>query len=160
MQAYKFNEVLINYNKTFYKNSNSCIINSGYISVFFAIERGVKQGCPLLPYLYIICAEALACMLCNNKAIEGLMLSISKLSLFADDTTIVIKNKSTSIEACLSTLHEIARISGLRVNVDKTEIFQMGAPFIKIDFGKSGLYSQRKNNSFGYSYNKRQARVA
>ena len=37
--------------KLFYNNISSCIQNNGWSSEFFSLSRGVRQGCPLSPYL-------------------------------------------------------------------------------------------------------------
>ncbi len=42
----------INYVKTMYNNIEVTVINNGITSVYFKLERGVRQGCPLPPYLF------------------------------------------------------------------------------------------------------------
>ena len=46
--------------KTFYHDAKSCISNNGYMSYFFPILRGVRQGCQLSTYLFIMCIELLS----------------------------------------------------------------------------------------------------
>jgi hypothetical protein len=46
--------------KTIYKNNSACVTNNGYSSEFFPLSRGVRQGCPLLPYLFLIVVELLS----------------------------------------------------------------------------------------------------
>ena len=36
-----------NWVKIFYNNVTSCVLNNGHVSEFFALESGVRQGCPL-----------------------------------------------------------------------------------------------------------------
>ena len=52
---YNFGPEAINWIKLFYHNIESCILNNGWSSNFFKLERGVRQGCPLSPYLYFMC---------------------------------------------------------------------------------------------------------
>ena len=47
------------------------IINNGYISESLKLSR-VKQGCPLLAYLFIIAIKMLAVKIRSNNNIKGL----------------------------------------------------------------------------------------
>ena len=44
---YNFGPEAINWIQLFYHNIESCILNNGWSSNFFKLERGVRQGCPL-----------------------------------------------------------------------------------------------------------------
>lgn len=41
-------------------------------SVYFLLSRGVSQVCPPLPYLCILGIEILACMIAQDKEIQGI----------------------------------------------------------------------------------------
>ena len=46
--------------KLFYAQISSCIINNGHMSNYFQLSRGVRQGCPLSCYIFILCAELMS----------------------------------------------------------------------------------------------------
>ena len=52
---------------TFYTTPKSAVLNDGFSTNYFQLSRGVRQGCPLSPYLIILGAEILACKIRQDK---------------------------------------------------------------------------------------------
>jgi hypothetical protein len=67
-----FGESIQKWVKTFYNNIKSAVNQGGNLSVFFRIERGCRQGDPLSPYLFILCAEIMAIKIRENPKIKGI----------------------------------------------------------------------------------------
>ena len=70
LKKFNFGQEFLQWVKTFYNNIQSCVINNGVSSNFFTLERGVRQGDPLSPYLVIIGVETLAIAIRQKETIK------------------------------------------------------------------------------------------
>ena len=92
---------------------------------FFSLSRGVRQGCPLSPYLFILCAEVLANAVRKDENIRGISIARDvecKLSQYADDTTMILDGSELSLSRTLLLLDNFAISSGLKIKYEKTEV--------------------------------------
>lgn len=129
LQHLNFGESLRKWVSVFYKNITSTVTQSGHLSSFFSISRGCRQGDPLSPYLFIICAEFLATKIRKNEKIKGIRVNDTEflISQFADDTSIILDGTEKSLNQTLSELEIFSRISGLNVNFEKTQLVWIGS---------------------------------
>ena len=129
LKYYNFGNSLISWIKLFYTDISSSIQNNGWTSDFFNLSRGVRQGCPLSPYLFILCAEILGAAIRRDKLIYGIKIldKECKVSQYADDTTLILDGTKPSIDRSFLLLDIFAKLSGLKVNYEKTEALWIGS---------------------------------
>ncbi|XP_026417308.1 uncharacterized protein LOC113312787 [Papaver somniferum] len=92
--------------------------------------RGLRQGDPLSPYLFIIAMDYLSRLLVNdasNHAISGVKAArnahaITHL-LFADDILIFTKADRHNVTGILNTLNQFSNISGQLLNLNKSSVY-------------------------------------
>ena len=86
LDSFNFGKDIIKWIKCFYPGANSCVKNAGCMSNLFSISRDVRQGCPLSPYLFIVCIEIVSSETCNNKKSKWVRYTV-KLSLKSSKET-------------------------------------------------------------------------
>ena len=106
-----------------YNNIESCVLNNGWSTDFFKLKRGVRQGCPLSPYLFVLGVEILAEKIRKNETIKGITVSENeiKVSQYADDTTLILDGLKESLICALQVLENFSLVSGLKLNNRKTK---------------------------------------
>jgi hypothetical protein len=103
-------------------------MNNGYASDWFNLERSVRQGCPLAPFLFVLTVELLAISIRQNKDIKGFVhngISV-KISQLADDTTCFLRDEQSAFNL-LKLIDDFSKLSGLKCNLEKTEAIWIGA---------------------------------
>ena len=82
--------VLKKWVSTFYTNIESAALNNGFLTKCFRPSRGVRQGCPLSPYLFILSVEIMANKRQQEPSIEGIKIlgNKQKLGQYVDNTNI------------------------------------------------------------------------
>ena len=112
------------------------------------MSRGIFQGCPISPFLFLFATEILA--IANLLILVGNL--EKKINLLADDTTCFYRGDLGSFQALFHSLEQFALFSGCRINVSKSEaiyIHDIGSLKNKINsfpFQDSGF--NWKSNTF------------
>ena len=130
LYAMGFAQSFVGWVNLFYNNVSSSVNVNGYISNYFKFSRGVRQGCPLCPLLYVLVAEVLACNIRSSGLISGLSFpgsssSLPVVSAYADDTTLVV-SCVPGILAAFDVYSLYERGSGAKLNYGKCEDLWLG----------------------------------
>ncbi|XP_071741167.1 uncharacterized mitochondrial protein AtMg01250-like [Rutidosis leptorrhynchoides] len=109
------------------------ILVNGFPTEEFKLERGVRQGDPLSPFLFIIAAEGLNWLTkaaVASNLFVGVEIGRDKIPIshlqYADDTIFLGKWSENNIESLLKLLKCFELSSGLKINYHKSSLFGVG----------------------------------
>ena len=101
----------------------------------FKPSRGLRQGDPLAPFLFLVVAEGMAGLVRQTvKAdlLKGLKIGRKKVELsllqFADDTLFLCENSYANIVTLKAILRGFELASGLKINFHKSKIADINVP--------------------------------
>ena len=126
-----FGPSLKNWIRTLYFNANCTIMNNGWSSDQISLQRGLRQGCPLSPLLYVLIAETLGQAIRHDHQINGIHIpggngDTEKLTQYADDATLILKDEM-SVQRAFDVITRFERGSGSKLNYGKCEGIYIGA---------------------------------
>ena len=123
----------ISWTKLLFQDASASVKLNGSPSPAFAIERGVRQGCPLAPYLFLIIAEVLNAMVkrgTEHEDIKGIKLLGNREQVtaqYADDTSFTLAGEEEPVRNLIHTLNTFCLASGLVLNWQKSCAYWQGA---------------------------------
>ncbi|KAJ8035265.1 hypothetical protein HOLleu_22431 [Holothuria leucospilota] len=128
-----FGENFVKWVTILYNDICSRVLINGHLSDEVYMSRGVRQGCPLSPLLYVLYVEPIARHINRSECLRGFSIPGCKgrsvrLLQYADD--------ATCVATCDSDVHHFLRIfdlfqnaTGGNINLNKSQGFVMGNVF-------------------------------
>ena len=127
LKKFNFGPKIITMIETLYKNQRSQLIINGFLSKPIYNFRGVRQGDPLSPLLFIIALEPLAINL-NYKGEYGIKIPKSEKTqtnlMFADDTTL-FSSSLENLDKQINIISTYSQLSGAKLNAHKSVILKL-----------------------------------
>ncbi|KAG7533510.1 Reverse transcriptase zinc-binding domain [Arabidopsis thaliana x Arabidopsis arenosa] len=132
LEAMNFPAKFIHWIKLCISTASFSVQVNGELAGFFQSERGLRQGCSLSPYLFVICMNVLSKLL-DKAAVErriGYHPKCKNIQLthlcFADDLMVFVDGQRRSVEGILKIFDDFARLSGLKISVEKSTLYMAG----------------------------------
>jgi len=104
------------------------IHQNGWLTEWFPISAGVRQGCPISPLCFVFAIEILSCKIRQSENIKGIKLPGNigiKIVQYADDTTLTLSDEE-SIHTAFEIIKWFSKFTGLTLNKNKTEAIWIG----------------------------------
>jgi hypothetical protein len=91
----------------------------------FSLKSGTKQGCPLSPFLFNIVLEFPDRPIKQEEEIKGIQIGkeIVKVSLFAYDMILYLKNPKNSAQKLLDNINSCSNVAVYKINLEKSVAF-------------------------------------
>ena len=98
----------MNWINIIYNDVSSCIYNNGKTSKYFNLHRGVRQGDPLSPYLFITAVDILARIMIQKNNVKGFQIYSKKIKMtqYGYDLTVMVSDTNPINEALIILIEE------------------------------------------------------
>ena len=124
MANYGIPDKLINLIKSMYKDSGGQILHKGKLTDFFAIVTGVRQGCLISPFLFLLAIDwILTRSTGDNTGIQWTLNSQLDDLDYADDLALLSHTRA-QMQTKTDKLCENSAMVGLQVNIAKTKVMK------------------------------------
>uniref|UniRef100_I3KX85 Reverse transcriptase domain-containing protein n=1 Tax=Oreochromis niloticus TaxID=8128 RepID=I3KX85_ORENI len=121
LNKFVFGRSFCNAVQTLYSNSNSSIKLATGPSPRFSLKRGVRQGCPLSVYLFLLSVQLNSHI--KLSSLKGLVIANREIliSQLADDTALFLRDAS-QVSVAINNIQPFSKASGLSLNLHKCEL--------------------------------------
>jgi len=155
LERLRVGERFLQWYDVLYSDTQACVRIDGHLSSLQPFQTGVRQGCPLAPFLYLCITQALLSYL--KQHYSGIVVQHNKLIgvCFADDAEIFIENPSQA-QHVISLLIEFGKASGQRIHLGKSRIVPVGAKCLSwaelVDKELHGIQVKSQASALGFTF--------
>ena len=125
LTRFNFGDNFIQWVKTFNNKRKSYVINNDLISSSINMSRGIFQGCPISPFLFLYAIEVLVIAMMISKGFKWA--TWKKKSVFWLMIPPVFAGRHEVFSDPFNSLDQFASFSGCKVNMSKSEAIHIGS---------------------------------
>ena len=155
LSTFGLNTCFIKWIKLLYTDVSSFVTVNGFPSDPFSIQRGVRQGCPLSPLLYVLVSETLARAIDTDASFRAFHVpggAMVKSIQYADDITCVVSDFA-SFRSLSRILSVFQKATGAKLNQLKSKGLRLGGWRHKhLPFEASWVDDALKINGIWFGY--------
>ena len=128
MANYGIPRKIISLVKNTYEGTNCCILHEGGLTESFSIKSGVRQGCLLSPFLFLLDVDWIMkeTTTGSRNGIQWSLLEQLEDLDFADDLAL-LAHTHTQMQAKTTKLEAVSSKLGLKINMDKTKTIRINS---------------------------------
>ena len=127
VELYNFGPNIRKWISILYNNVESGVMNAGFMTNYFKVSRGVRQGCPLSPLSFVLAVEMLALKIRQDQLCRGIELLNGQNAKSQNLTTLILEDTTSLRNAMNIVLNSFGVLSGLQLNKKKTRALWIGA---------------------------------
>lgn len=86
------------------------LLKTVYFLSILTLKKGCRQGDPIFPYFFFLCAEMLGILIRNKRDIKRIEIDREeyKISQYADNTSLISDGSASSLDGIQQTLNYFA----------------------------------------------------
>jgi hypothetical protein len=122
LQARGFNQQWRRWMRQILQSSKSAVLVNGCPGPWINCKRGLRQGDPISPYLFILLADVLQVLIKKTTVIRHPIVDGEGCPVlqYADDTLLLIRGELADVQALKTVLDQFSSATGLQINYSKS----------------------------------------